>query len=342
VAKSVADNAGVPARLNCVFCHANAGGGDNIKHGDLSMALVDTTREFDVHMGTDGADMTCVECHDVDRTQGGQVASHGIGGMPYHSVDEGTMKQCVDCHDDSSRLHTGKVQKMVETHARLACQVCHIPAIAREVATKVEWYWSEAGDLKRVPVLDPDTGRLDYNAKKGEFVWANDVRPTLRFHTGKWHKVMINVNDGIESEPVDLASPAADRTDPDAMIYPFKKMIGNQPADADTSSEFNRVLDPHLFGLAGGDYPYWGNWDWNLALRDASNYTGQPYSGEFRFVDTEMLLSVNHEIAPREKSLGMGGNCSDCHGEGLIDWDALGWDEDPYKGNPQGGPQGNE
>lgn len=91
------------------------------------------------------ANMNCVACHDMDRNNGGQVISHGIGGMPYHSVDEGNMKQCVDCHAPSSRLHKGKVRKMVNTHDRLACQVCHIPAIAREVSTKVEWYGSDAG-----------------------------------------------------------------------------------------------------------------------------------------------------------------------------------------------------
>ena len=67
VARSMDLNGGVPGRINCIVCHANAGGGDNIKHGDLSMAIASTTREFDVHMGTDGADMTCVACHDVDR-----------------------------------------------------------------------------------------------------------------------------------------------------------------------------------------------------------------------------------------------------------------------------------
>ena len=29
------ENGGVPSRKNCIGCHANAGGGDNVKHGDL-------------------------------------------------------------------------------------------------------------------------------------------------------------------------------------------------------------------------------------------------------------------------------------------------------------------
>ena len=74
-------------------------------------------------------------------------------------------------------------------------QVCHIPAIAREVATKVEWYWSKAGDLDRVPVVDPETNRADYNKMKGEFVWKKNVRPELRYFDGKWKKALIGVND---------------------------------------------------------------------------------------------------------------------------------------------------
>ena len=328
VAKSVDKNDGVPGRDNCIFCHAYAGGGDNVKHGDLAMSLANTTREYDVHMGSDGADMRCVDCHDVDRDLDSEPVSHGIGGMAFHSVDEGSMKQCVDCHGKATRIHRGKVRGMIRKHDRLACQVCHIPAIARETSTKVEWYWADAGqDIDPVPV-DPVTGRATYDKKKGTFVWALNVRPVLRFHNGKWNKKMINTNDYFSSEPVDLASPAADRNDPDAMIYPFKKMIGNQIADADPSN--TRLLVPHLFGLAGGDYPYWGVFDWEKALWDGSIYNEQFFSGVFNFVNTEMLLAVNHEIAPKENSLGANGNCRDCHAAGLIDWQALGWQKDPY------------
>jgi hypothetical protein len=47
VAQSVAENGGVPTIDNCIFCHARAGGDDNVKHGDLSMSLANTTSEFD-------------------------------------------------------------------------------------------------------------------------------------------------------------------------------------------------------------------------------------------------------------------------------------------------------
>lgn len=334
VAQSVADNAGSPVRKNCLACHAAAGGGDNVKHGDLSTDLVATTRDYDVHMGTDGANLDCVACHGVKRGPDGELLSHGIGGMPFHSVDEGVMKQCGDCHGDRDSIHAGtSVQNTVTIHPRLACQVCHVPAIARKLPTKMEWYWEDAGqDIDPIPV-DPITGKPTYDKKKGTFVWGLNVRPVLRYHNGKTRKIMMNVNDQYVTTPVVMSEPAADYTDADAMIYPFKKMIGNQVADANN----NTMLVPHLFGLKGGPNPYWAKYDWDLALQDGAAYTGQTYSGAFEFVDTEMYLQVNHEVAPKEMALGFGGGtgCSDCHDAGVVDWNALGWTDNPINGGTQ-------
>jgi len=44
-----------------------------------------------------------------------------------------------------------------------------------------------------------------------------------------------------------LTEPMGDYTDLNAMIYPFKKMIGNQDADVVN----NRIMVPHLFGWTG-------------------------------------------------------------------------------------------
>ncbi|MBU1920689.1 cytochrome C, partial [bacterium] len=53
----VAQQVGRPKRDNCGTCHFFGGGGNNVKHGDLDVALLETTRDVDVHMGIDGADM---------------------------------------------------------------------------------------------------------------------------------------------------------------------------------------------------------------------------------------------------------------------------------------------
>ncbi len=109
------------------------------------------------------------------------------------------------------------------------------------------------------------------------------------------------------------------------MIYPFKKMIGNQPADSNNQT----ILVPHLFGSKGGPNPYWAKYDWQLALEDGAAYTGQEFTGEFEFVDTYMFLTVNHEVAPKERAFGYESDCADCHFEGKINWQGLGWTDDP-------------
>ena len=75
--------------------------------------------------------------------------------MSLHSTDEGNMRRCADCHGDRLEIHKGTPTESVLAaawvgedsgwHDRLACQVCHIPAIARKISTKTEWYWADAG-----------------------------------------------------------------------------------------------------------------------------------------------------------------------------------------------------
>ena len=312
VARSVALNEGKPTRQNCTFCHSNAGGDDNVKHGDIAMNLLDTTYEYDVHMGSTasgGSDMDCINCHlpnKVDGAVDGKLIDHGIAGMAYHSVDEGgEMQECDTCHGDRANIHVNTTVEPVlalPAHDTLACQVCHIPAIARFTSTMVDWRWSDAGqDIDPIPT-DPVTGRDTYDKKKGTFIWANNVRPSLLYYDGKWDRKMINVNDTYTTTPVDLGSPSADYTTPGAMIYPFKKMVGNQVADTVNQ----RMMVPHLFGSATGPNPYWGGFDWDLAIQDGANYTNQPYSGTYGFVDTFMFLKVDHEVAPRDERTVVG------------------------------------
>jgi len=338
VAQSVGQNAGVPPIKGCLFCHSYAGGDDNVKHGDISSAFAATTREYDVHLGTDGGQMNCVSCHQVEKDTAGNVLSHGIGGFAYHSVDEGVMKQCTDCHGSATSTHAGtSVQTIVESHPTLACQTCHIPLIGRQVSTMTDWRWEQAG-LAAAPAecapADPAVvpARLTYSKQKGCFIWKNDVRPVLRYFDGKWNRKMLNVNDTFAAQPVDLASPTATYQTAGAMIYPFKSMVGNQPADVVS----NIVLVPNLFGNATTDPDaFWVSFDWAKALASGAVYTGQPYSGNFEFVDTVMLLKVDHGVAPKEDAYGMGGNCGDCHLSDAIDWPALGWTKDPATGGTQ-------
>jgi len=182
---------------------------------------------------------------------------------------------------------------------------------------------------------------------KGCFKWGTSVRPELRFYNGQWNRRVMGVSDKFDTTPVDLGSPAATYKDADAMIYPFKKMTGNQPADKNNKT----VLVPHLWGKVTGPNPFWrpagattGYFNWDLSLVDGAAYSSaykaenqQVYSGTYEFVDTVMLLKVDHEIPPAEQALGMNNDCSDCHGKNTagkdqVDWVALGWSADPLSG----------
>jgi octaheme c-type cytochrome (tetrathionate reductase family) len=365
VAQSVAINKGIPPRSTCVFCHSRAGGDDNVKHGDIStrMALAAPTnvdadpatylaRAEDVHMGIDpkaaagkpkGGNMTCVACHQTKKDASGNMIGHEIGGFAYHSVDEGVMKDCTDCHGAATSIHAGtSVEAIVKSHTTLACQTCHIPAISRKVSTYTDWRWSlagftpPAGSTETHPAgcaKEPlGTGnRSTYSKLKGCFKWGTNVRPTLRYFDGKWNRMIVGFNDKYTSQPVDLGSPSATYKTAGAKIYPFKKMTGNQVADKGNKT----MLVPHLFGTATGANPYWTKFDWKLALQDGAAYTPaynsgtQVFSGDYEFVDTMMLLKVDHEVAPKTMAFGIGGNCADCHGSAGIDWQALGWRGDP-------------
>jgi hypothetical protein len=59
----IAQNVGKPGRANCGACHFSGGGGDAVKHGDLDSSLKNPSRELDVHMAKDGANMVCADCH---------------------------------------------------------------------------------------------------------------------------------------------------------------------------------------------------------------------------------------------------------------------------------------
>ena len=48
---------------NCGTCHFYGGGGDAVKHGDLDSSMAYPEKDIDIHMGLDGQDFACQECH---------------------------------------------------------------------------------------------------------------------------------------------------------------------------------------------------------------------------------------------------------------------------------------
>ncbi len=299
----VAQNVGTPTRENCGVCHFWGGGGNNVKHGDLEKAMLDCSRDVDVHMTTDGANMTCVQCHLTE--------NHQITGKLYALSSENKDRvTCEQCHGEAPHK-----DKILDDHIiRIACQTCHIPTYAKANSTKMIWDWSTAG------VLDEHGEELheydqDFNHKymsiKGTFVWDDHVVPEYYWFNGLASHQLIE--DKIESVPVQmntLLGCYADKGDcqesnAPSKIWPVKVHRGRQIYDPINMT----LIQPKLHSAVKGEGAYWKDFDWGIASEKGMEYLNLPYSGEYDFVSTEMYWPLNHQVAPKEQSL----SCIDCH-----------------------------
>ncbi len=309
----IAQSVGLPKRNNCGTCHYFGGGGNNVKHGDLEKALNKTTKKIDVHMGTDGANMQCIECH--------KTYNHQIPGtlLTIQTNNKNNRVYCTDCH--KGEFHK---KEIINRHlAKVACQTCHIPYYAKVNPTKMYWDWSTAGlnqDGKPIskyggkPLrkeghpIDGKTGKPAMNIKtdsyfalKGSFVFGVNVVPDYVFSNGTAEHILLT--DKIDdTKPVVLNK--LNGSYKDGKIIPVKIFKGKQIYDA----KYENLIQPKLFGKKGTG-AFWAEFDWQKAAEKGMEYIGQKFSGKIGFVETESFWPLNHMVAPKEESL----NCQDCH-----------------------------
>jgi octaheme c-type cytochrome (tetrathionate reductase family) len=297
---AAAQSVSLPTRENCGTCHFNGGGGNNVKHGDLSEALYYPDATTDVHMGA--YDFQCIDCH--------QTSDHQIKGrlvVDNMVIDPAEQVACTDCHTGAP--HT---DERVNNHTtRVACQTCHIPSFANDDPTKMVWDWSTSGQ-------DIAEDHYTYLKIKGSFQYASEVQPSYLWFNGNLDYRYL-LGDPINPDgPTLINDLAGDINDLNAKIYPFKIHQSFQPYDTVN----NYLLAPITAGPEG----YWTNFDWDLAFELAEAVTGLEYSGEYGFTETLMFWPTTHQVQPATEAL----QCADCHGEnGRMDWLALGYPGDP-------------
>ncbi|BDG05236.1 hypothetical protein [Anaeromyxobacter oryzae] len=276
--QAAANSVGATQRANCGFCHFTAGGGDNVKMGDLGSALTSPTADVDVHMGSQAsyAPRRCADCH-----ESGSHTLRGTG-LSIPVDDEGRLT-CTDCH---SGIHAPAHSDPAYTaHADfIACQTCHIPTFSRTQYTKVNWDWQTAADKQACqgvagcvgfgsltyPAGNAQSGAIagvggeapkghdpvtqGYDWKKGVSTYATNVTPTYRWiapASAQQGTHETTARDGLlGSGTVDDPFRLADLLPPPApvlagwKIAPFKRMTGRSPAFADASA----MIVPHVFG----------------------------------------------------------------------------------------------
>ena len=310
----VAQSVGLPKRNNCGTCHYNGGGGNNVKHGDLEKALNKTTKKVDVHMGIDGGNMQCIECH--------KTYNHQIPGtlLTIQTNNQNNRVYCEDCHKGS--FHK---KEIIDKHLKkVACQTCHIPVYAKVNPTKMWWDWSKAGlntDGKPIAKyggkelnksghpIDGLTGKPvenfevhNYLAKKGEFIWEVNAIPDYVFSNGTATHVLLT--DKIDDTKQPLVLNKLGGSYKDGKIIPVKIFKGKQIYD----KKFKNLIQPKLFGKKGSG-AFWADFDWGKAAEKGMEYIEQKYSGEYGFIETESFWPVNHMVSPKEDAL----KCQDCH-----------------------------
>ncbi|WP_066709568.1 tetrathionate reductase family octaheme c-type cytochrome [Celeribacter ethanolicus] len=312
-----AQSVGMPTRENCGQCHFYGGGGDNVKHGDLSSALYDPDIHTDVHMSKDGANMVCSDCHTEE--------SHNWAGSRYLMDAKDTIgtgepgehrfsASCESCHSDSP--HEGDLMaiKLNDHVDKVACQTCHIPEFARGgVATKTYWDWSTAGRLNAEgqPIAEHNFTQSDgqelhtYLTIKGDFEWGENVEPYYAWFNGAVDYTLpeeeIDPTQVVEINKV-LGTPDGE----DSRIWPFKRMVGRQSYDAG----YNKLAYSHVWGPTT-DTAFWTNYDWGKAIEAGMKAAGSPYSGEYGFIDTYMYWPITHMVAPADEAM----DCAECHAE---------------------------
>lgn len=299
----VAQSVGSPGRENCGVCHFWGGGGNNVKHGDLDKAMIDCSRQIDVHMTTEGEDMTCVDCHVTDK--------HQMAGKLYALSSENKRRAtCEQCH--TNKPH--KTEILNEHNIRVACQTCHIPIYAKANGTKMIWDWSTAGQLDEHgnPKLEHDAdGNHNYLSIKGNFVFDDHVTPEYYWFNGiANHQLITDVIDTVPVQMNTLYGSYRDKGENQtsfepAKIWPVKVHRGKQIYDTQNKT----LIQPKLWDKESGQGAYWKDFDWDVASQKGMDYLGLPYSGEYDFIETEMYWPLNHQVAPASQSLA----CVECH-----------------------------
>jgi octaheme c-type cytochrome (tetrathionate reductase family) len=316
---NVAMHVGRTSRQTCGSCHFYGGGGDAVKHGDLDSTMTNPPRSLDVHMGVDGANMTCVDCH--MSTEPG-ASAHDLVGSRYSKPNPDNWL-CEDCHSPTPHWNTDDGIYYNAHTGRVSCQACHVPHFARGgVATKMSWDWSTAGikntNGATMQIKDA-SGNVIYDTMKGSFTWASNVVPDYVWFNGSvvWNELTNTIN---PTQMLTLNQFQGDKNQGRARIIPVKRFTAVQPYDAVS----NTLVIPHLFALNANDTnAYWKGYNWTNAINAGMSAVGQTFSGQLGWVNTEMYWVQNHMVAPKEDAL----TCIDCHADnGRIPFAQLGYE----------------
>ncbi len=333
-----AKSVGKPGRDNCGQCHFNACDGNAQKHGDLDRALMDVSRDVDVHMSNTGGKMDCVDCHVTQKHDvKGRLLSTAVesrdrvGCEQCHTSNPHTQKLFIekfqakgeDGHYDimgyKSKLYIRNtpensfINRILDKHyKKVSCQACHIDVYASSEKTKLMWDWSRAGQKAD---KNAKAGDVVMDPKKGEIKLGGKLVPDYALIGGNVGHVLYGDKIDPSKAPIQLTT--FHEAELDGKIWPVKIMKGKQLYDTENKT----LIVPKLFGPRGSG-AYFADGDWKKAASAGMNAAGLDFSGKYDWVTTEMVIPVNHQVLPKDKSL----RCEACHSrDGRLENVKAGW-----------------
>jgi hypothetical protein len=281
-----------PVRKNCLNCHANAGGGDAVKRGDLALASGTTADVlYDTHMATSGANIPCQGCHTFTAHR---VAGRGSDLRPLDSTVEVSCSNS-NCHATKSNTTSGHVTTDVNHHVgRVACQTCHIPRYAKNASDTAA---SEATETHRT--WEHTEWNIAFNRYEPMPTKANDLIPKYAFWNGTtWGNNAFNaavLDSGTGAYKI--SRPVGAINDPvGTKLYPFKYKTA---AQALANGKLVTLSTARLF--ATGIY--------DDAVQAGLTYMGMA-GAPYATVTTDEYQALNHQVPP---SAGNVLACAECH-----------------------------
>jgi len=305
---SYVQNIAKPTTKNCLKCHANAGGGNAVKRGDISMeTITNTDANFDVHMNKSASDVQCQQCHVF---QNHKTIGRGSDLRPTDDPSRGAEVKCVTCHTgfDVNGGHAAAGANRVDADrhvTHVACQSCHIDEYAK-IATETYRDWQRNHD--GLPADGSHGPGHPYSEK------AANLKPVFKF----WNRTSDNYLMG-DAAVLDPATGAYPTSRPlgdinDGKLYPFKYKTADQPMI--TADQNLLMLDTLVYIGQTGDVVQ--------AVESGLANMGYPTNEPYEWVTTDTYQLINHGVAPAATV-----DCNKCHGNWGLDvtseLDALGY-----------------
>jgi len=281
-----------PVRSNCIQCHAKGGGGDNNKRGDMALAHATTTdRNFDVHMASTGANLTCQQCH---TTQNHRIAGRG---SDLRQTDLDVKMNCSTavCHTNKT-TSSGHATADVNRHVnRVACQTCHIQTYARNATDTAATESTEVYRTWMIPEWSAALNRWEPLITRG-----SDLKPEYTFWNGTSWNYSLNETARYEaaSGTYPTSRPEGDINGPGSVLYPFKYKKAFQPF-----AESLGIL------VALDTAVYFSTGDYDQAVKAGLSNMGYPDTTPYQSVDTDTYQLITHEVMPKGNAL----SCAQCH-----------------------------